>query len=91
MTIIDAANNLIINEKVVDSEDFDKNTIKKFLKRSLEGLKLEAIITDGHQAYPSIIEALGAITTKMRISQNANTNEKSKQNHTTSKQKKQKK
>ena len=88
MTIINASNNLITNEKVVNSEDFDKNTIKNFLKGSLEGLKLEAIITDGHQVYPSIIEALGAITTKMRISQNANTNEKSKQNHTKVKQKK---
>jgi len=64
MTIIDAKNNLIINEEVVDSEDFDKHTIKKFLKGSLDGLKLEAIITDGHQAYPSIIEALGAIQQK---------------------------
>lgn len=64
MTIIDASNNLIINEIVVDSEDFDKNTIKKFLKGSLKGLKLKAIVTDGHQAYPSIIEALKAIHQK---------------------------
>ena len=64
MTIIDASNNLIINEKVINSEEFDKNTIKNFLKRSLEGLKLEAIITDRYQAYPSIIEALGAIQQK---------------------------
>jgi chromosome condensin MukBEF ATPase and DNA-binding subunit MukB len=30
----------------------------------LDGLKLKTIITDGHQAYPSIIEALGAIHQK---------------------------
>jgi len=51
-------------DEVVDSENFDKNTIKKFLKESLAGLKLKAIITDGHRVYPSIIEALGAIHQK---------------------------
>lgn len=30
----------------------------------MDGLKLKTIITDGHQAYPSIIEALGAIHQK---------------------------
>jgi chromosome segregation ATPase len=64
MTIIDAANNLIINEIVVDSEDFDKYTIKKFLNGSLKDLKLKAIVTDGLQLYTSIIEALGAIQQK---------------------------
>ena len=48
----------------MDGEDFDKHTIKKFLKESLHGLKLKAIITDGHQAYTSIIKALGAIDQK---------------------------
>jgi hypothetical protein len=64
MTILDAENNLVINDEIVDGEDFDKNTIKKFLKGSLKGLKLKTIITDGHRAYPSIIEALGAIHQK---------------------------
>ena len=64
MTILDAKNNLIINDQIVDGEDFDKDTIKKFLNKSLEGLKLEAIITDGYRAYPSIIDALGAIHQK---------------------------
>ena len=72
MTILDATNNLIIQDKVIDGEDFNKNTIKKFLNNSLEGLKLKAIITDGHQAYPSIIEALGAIHQKCILLQNAN-------------------
>jgi len=64
MTLLDGTNYLIISDEVVDGEDFDKNTIKNFLKRSLKGLKLKAIITDGHRAYPSIIEALGAIHQK---------------------------
>jgi IS1 family transposase len=64
MTILDASNNLIINEKVVNGADFDKNTVKNFLNESLKDMKLKAIITDGYQAYPSIIEALGAIHQK---------------------------
>jgi DNA repair exonuclease SbcCD ATPase subunit len=64
MTLLDANNNLIINEKIVDNKDFNKNTIKKFLNKSLKGLKLKAIVTDGYQAYPSIVEALGAIHQK---------------------------
>ena len=64
ITIIDATNNLIIHDEVINGENFDKQTIKKFLKESLDGLKLKAIITDGHQAYLSIIEALEAIHQK---------------------------
>ena len=64
MTLLCATTNLIILDEVVDGENFDKNTIKKFLKESLAGLELKAIITDGHRAYPSIIEALGAIHQK---------------------------
>ena len=64
MTILDATNNLIINEIIVDGKDFDKNTVKKFLNESLKNIKLKAIITDGYQSYPSIIEALGAIHQK---------------------------
>jgi IS1 family transposase len=80
MTILDATNNLIINEKVVDGEDFNKTTIKKFLTQSLDGLNVKAIITDGYQAYPSIIESLSSIHHEMCLPQNANTNEKSNKN-----------
>ena len=64
MTILDAETNLIVNDQIIDGENFDKNTIKKFLTESLKDLKLKAIITDGYQAYPSIIESLGAIHQK---------------------------
>jgi hypothetical protein len=64
MTLLCATTNLIICDEVVDGENFDKNTIKDFLKESLKGLKLKSIITDGYGAYPSIIEALGAIHQK---------------------------
>jgi hypothetical protein len=64
MTIIDAENNMIIKDLVVDGEDFDKNTIKKFLTDTLNDLDLKAIVTDGYRAYPSIIKALGAIHQK---------------------------
>jgi len=64
MTILCATTNLIIRDEVIDGGNFDKHTIKKFLKESLESLKLKSIVTDGHRAYPSIIEALGAIHQK---------------------------
>ena len=64
MAILCATTNLIIKDVIVDGGNFDKNTINNFLKKSLKGLKLKAIITDGYQAYPSIIEALGAIHQK---------------------------
>lgn len=61
MTILDAKTNMIINEKVIKREIFDKTIIDNFLKYSLEDLPLTAIITDGDRSYPSIIDALGAI------------------------------
>jgi len=64
MTLIDSTNNLIIDEKLISHKEFDKNTIKNFLEKSLSSLPLEAIITDGDTSYPSIIEALGAIHQK---------------------------
>lgn len=61
MTILDNKNNLIIKEKLVSHKEFDKKTIQNFLENSLEGYPLKAIITDGNNSYPSIIESLGAI------------------------------
>jgi hypothetical protein len=80
MTIIDADNNLIINEDVVDSEDFEKDTIKKFLKKSLKGLELKAIITDGHKCLSFHNRSFRRHTSKMHLPQNANINEKSRKN-----------
>lgn len=61
MTIIDNNTNLIINEDIVSHEDFDKDTIKIFLEDSLKDLDIISITTDGNNAYPNIVEALGAI------------------------------
>lgn len=60
MTIIDAHTRLIINDQIIRKEEFTKETIKKYFKESLKGLKLNTIITDGYNAYPEIIEEIGA-------------------------------
>lgn len=58
MTIIDAHTRLIINDQIIRKEEFTKETIKKYFKESLNGLKLNTIITDGYSAYPEIIEEI---------------------------------
>ena len=58
LTIIDAVNNLIINDQTINKEDFTPDFIEIFLKYTLEGLPKKLLITDGHLAYPSIIERI---------------------------------
>ena len=58
LAIIDAVNNLIINDQVILQEDFDNEFMEIFLKYSLEGLPKKILITDGHTAYPPIIERI---------------------------------
>ncbi len=60
MTIIDAHTRSIVNDQIIRKEEFTKETIKKYFKESLKGLKLNTIITDGYNAYPEIIEEIGA-------------------------------
>lgn len=58
LAIIDAVTNLIINDQIIHQEDFDKEFLEIFLKYSLEGLPKKILITDGHTAYPPIIEKI---------------------------------
>ena len=60
LTIIDAHTRVIINDQLYRKEEFNKKLIKKFITESLEGLKLNTIITDGFSAYSEIIEEIGA-------------------------------
>ena len=59
LALIDAINNLPINEILVPKEDFDKNLVESFLESSLTGLPKEALITDGAPAYPDIVDKIG--------------------------------
>jgi len=59
LTLLDAQNKLIIEDTVIPRELFTKNYIKLFLETSLENLEVNTIITDGYNAYASIIEDLG--------------------------------
>lgn len=58
LAIIDAVTNLIINDQIIHQKDFDKEFLEIFLKYSLEGLPKKILITDGHMAYPPIIEKI---------------------------------
>ena len=60
LTLIDAHTRIIINDILIAKNEFNKEFIKKFLIESLDGLPLDTIITDGHRAYPEIIDELGA-------------------------------
>ena len=60
MTIIDYKTKIIINDQIIPKNQFQQKTIKKFLKESLKGLKINTIITDGYKAYEDIIKDLGA-------------------------------
>ena len=58
LAIIDAVTHLIINDQIIYQEDFDKEFMEIFLKYSLEGLPKKVLVTDGHLAYPAIIEKI---------------------------------
>ena len=58
LAIIDAINNLPINELLMHKKDFDKNVIESFLESSLDELLKEAIVTDGARVYPEIIDRM---------------------------------
>ena len=59
LSLIDAHTRIIINDGIIFKDQF-KDYIRYFLKDSLKGLKLDTIITDGHRAYPEIIDELKA-------------------------------
>ena len=59
LSLIDAVNNLVIKESLVYQEDFNKTIMEIFLKLSLKGIPKKVLITDGHPAYPAIIEEIG--------------------------------
>ena len=51
---------MIINDKLITKNQFNKEYIEKFLIESTKEIKLDTIITDGYRSYPEIIERLGA-------------------------------
>ena len=60
LSLIDAHTRIIIKDIIIPKDKFNKEYIKYFLTDSLKGLELNTIITDGHRAYPEIIDELGA-------------------------------
>ena len=60
LTILDTKFRIIIADVIIPREYFCADYIKQFLTVSLQGLKVDTIITDGYGAYPEIIESIGA-------------------------------
>ena len=60
LALIDAHTKMIINDELIPKDQFNKEYIEKFLKKSTRGIKLNTIITDGYHSYPEIIKRLGA-------------------------------
>ena len=60
LTILDTKFRIIIADVIIPREYFCADYIKQFLTVSLQGLKVDTIITDGYRAYPEIIESIGA-------------------------------
>lgn len=59
LSLVDAINNMVINDMTLDKEDFGKDMVKAFLEASLYGIPKEAIITDGTPMYREIIDNIG--------------------------------
>lgn len=59
LALIDAINNLPINELLIEKEYFDKKVVEAFLESSITNLPKEALITDGAPIYPDIIDKIG--------------------------------
>lgn len=60
LSLIDAHTRIIINDILITRDQFNKEYIKSFLITSLTGFPLDTIITDGYNAYPQIIDEIGA-------------------------------
>lgn len=57
--LIDSITHIVINDVILDKEDFGKKMVGAFLESSLEGIPQEAIITDGDRMYAEILEKIG--------------------------------
>ena len=60
LSLIDAHTRIIINDILITKDQFNKEYIKSFFTTSLNGFTIDTIITDGHSAYPQIIDEIGA-------------------------------
>lgn len=58
LTLLDSKTRLILNDQIILQNQFDIDFIEIFLKYSLENQKRKILITDGHTAYPEIIQKL---------------------------------
>ena len=60
LQLIDAVTNFPFKDKFILAKDFEPESIKAYIKESIKDLPLNTIVSDGHLAYPKIIQELGA-------------------------------
>ena len=58
--LIDAVTNFPFKDKFILAKDFEPESIKAYIKESIKDLPLNTIVSDGHLAYPKIMQELGA-------------------------------
>ena len=78
MTIIDYKSKLILKDMVVSRKLFDRNLIKEFIGKAVEGLGYHTIVTDGDKRYKKIFRRIRIKSTTMHFSFNAKFNVTSK-------------
>ena len=59
MTLIDYKSKLILKDVIVPRKMFNRELIKEFIRRSLEGLGYHTVVTDGDKRYKKILDELG--------------------------------
>lgn len=59
MTLIDYKSKLIIKDVIVPRKMFNRELIKEFIGKSLEGLGYHTVVTDGDKRYKKILKELG--------------------------------
>ena len=59
MTLIDYKSKLILKDVIVPRKMFNRELIKEFIGRSLDGLGYHTVVTDGDKRYKKILDELG--------------------------------
>jgi transposase-like protein len=58
LILMDAKYKIIINQKIIPQENFNKKFIEEFLIKNTSGIEVKDIVTDGDTSYPEIIDKI---------------------------------
>ena len=59
LTLLDYKTKLILNDIIIPRNEFNREYIKMFIQKSIEGLDYHTIVTDGDNRYKKILDELG--------------------------------